>query len=160
MFYDIELTKSAFDKAQQIDGKVTEYRVKGKEHLRLIINNTKRSLAVRICFQGRRKVKVLGTYPHMRLCTFEKLGNEFCEHIQSGELNALAFKLTLTTFFYDAFLKLAQKAGKRSWKDDESRFRLYVKDVIGHMILANIKSYHIQSLLNNLKNAYLMEAMI
>lgn len=150
MFYDIELTKSAFDKAQQVDGKVTEYRVKGKEHLRLIVNNVKRTLTVRLCFQGRRRSKAIGTYPHMRLSTFERLANEYCEHIQSGELNALAFKVTLTTFFYDAFLKLAQKNGKRSWKDDEGRFRLYVKDIIGHMILANIKSYHIQSLLNNL----------
>tara|TARA_R110001592_G_scaffold361992_1_gene674482 strand:+ start:5510 stop:5695 length:186 start_codon:yes stop_codon:yes gene_type:complete len=55
MFHDIEFNKKAFDAAMRIDDKDTEYRVKGKEHLRLVVYRTKKALMVRHTFHRARK---------------------------------------------------------------------------------------------------------
>jgi integrase len=149
MFYEIDLTIKAFNSATLLENDVTEYRVKGKPHLRLRVNKTKKSLMVRVCNKQRRKSKVLGQYPMMKLATFERLANEFCELVMTGEYNSLARRTTLNTFFIKVYLPLAKK-NKKSWKDDESRYRLYVQAVIGSLMLCDIKSFHIQTLLNEL----------
>lgn len=150
MFYDIDFTKKAFDEAGLIDGVVTEYRVKGKPHLRLKVSKTRKSLMVKLCHQGKRKSKVIGTYPIMKLSTFERLANAYAEKFQSGELNSLASRATLTAFFYNVHLSLIQKKGNRSWRDDESRFRNHIAPVLGETYLSECSSYQIQLMLNNL----------
>lgn len=149
MIYDIDYTKKAFDAAVRIDDKDTEYRVKGKEHLRLIVYNSKKALMVRHCLYGQRSVKKVGTYPMMKLSTFEKLANEIIEALESGGSYALALKATLNQFFNQIYLPTAKKI-KQSWKDDESRYRLHIAPVLGEFKLAKIKSYHVQSMLNQL----------
>jgi len=150
MFYDIDFTKKAFDNAVLLTGDVTEYRVKGKPHLRLRVTKTRKSLMVRVCHQGKRKSKVLGTFPMMKLATFERLANDYYEKFQSGELNNLASRVSLTTFFYKLHLVQVQKKGNRSWQDDESRFRNHIQPVLGETYLSAISSYQAQCLLNNL----------
>jgi integrase len=150
MFHDINFNSKAFDSAQCINDKDTEFRVKGKPHLRLIVYpSNKKALTVRHNFQGQRKVKKIGTFPMMRLVVFEQLANEFIEAMESGGNYSLALKVTLDQYFQQVYLPDAMK-NKRSWSDDESRYRLYVSPVIGKIILAKIKPYHVQSLLKSL----------
>jgi len=149
MFYEINFTKKEFDEANRIDDKDTEYRVKGKGHLRLIVYRTKKTLMVRHTFQRQRKSKKLGSFPMMRLAVFEQLANEFIEAMESGGNYSLALKVTLDQYVQQVYLPDAKK-NKRSWADDESRYRLYVSPVIGQIVLAKIKPYHVQNLLNSL----------
>ncbi len=149
MFHDIDFNKKAFDAAIRIGDKDTEYRVKGKEHLRLIVYRTKKALMVRHTFQRVRKSKKIGSHPMMRLGLFELLGNEFIEAMESGGNYSLALKATFNQYFYQIYLENAKK-NKLSWKDDESRYRLYVAPIIGEMVLAKIKPFHIQNLLISL----------
>lgn len=151
MFYDIDFTKKAFDNATRIEGEAqTEYRVKGKAHLRLIVYQTKKALVVRGCFRGNRKSKTLGYYPIMQLSTFERLANQFCERLQAGDASAIAMSLKYAVFFIKVYIEYAKAKGKKTWETDLSRFKLYIEKVIGHLCLADIKAYHIQALLNNL----------
>lgn len=151
MFYDIDFTKKAFDNATRIEGEAqTEYRVKGKAHLRLIVYQAKKALVVRGCFRGNRKSKTLGYYPIMRLSTFERLANEFCERLQAGSASALAMSLRYTDFFIRVYIECAKAKDKKTWDTDLSRFKLYIEKAIGQLYLADIKAYHIQALLNNL----------
>jgi len=149
MFIEIDYTKKAFEAAVRIDNKDTEYKVKGKAHLRLIVYKNRKSLLVRKCWQGKRYPKTLGSFPTMTLKTFERLANEYCERIEAGELNKLSRRVTLNRFFDRIYLELAKK-NKKSWKSDEGRYKLYVRGVIGNNWLEDIKSYSVQCLLSGL----------
>jgi integrase len=149
MFHDIDLNKKTFDAAIRIDDKDTEYRVKGKTHLRLVVYRDTKTLMVRHSFQGQRKVKKIGTFPMMKLPLFEQLANEFIEAMESGGNYSLALRATLDQYFYQIYLPDAKK-NKRSWADDESRYRLYISPIIGTITLARIKPYHAEHVLNSL----------
>jgi integrase len=149
MFYDIELTKKAFKEAKRINDTDTEYRVKGKPNLRLIVYRTRKSLAVRYCQNRIRKIKTVGSYPHMTLANFVRVADEIVAVFEAGGNYALALEVTLNQFFDQIYLPTAKK-NKISWADDESRYRLYVALVIGQLTLAKIKPYHVQRLLNEL----------
>jgi len=149
MYHEIEFTKNAFTKAIRINDKDTEYKVKNKNHLRLIVYKSKKTLMVRHNFNRGRKSKRIGTFPMMHLLAFETLANDFIEAIESGGNYSLALKATQDQYFYQIYLPDAKK-NKRSWADDESRYRLYVSPVIGKLVLAKIRPYHIQNLLNSL----------
>ena len=149
MFIEIDYTKKAFEAAVRIDNKDTEYKVKGKAHLRLIVYKNRKSLMVRKCWRGKRYPKTLGSFPTMTLKTFERLANEYCERIEAGELNKLSRRVTLNRFFDRIYLELAKK-NKKSWKSDEGRYKLYVRGVIGNNWLEDIKSYSVQCLLSGL----------
>jgi len=151
MYYDIDFTKKAFDTATiKPRERQTEYRVRGKTHLRLIVYTNKKTLVVRHCFKGRRKVKRIGSYPIMRLPTFERLAGEFCERLQAGGAAALAMNLPYAVFFKKIYLEAAKAKKKVTWKDDLSRFTYYIENSIGHIMMSDIRPYHIQSLLNEI----------
>jgi integrase len=149
MYYEIPFTQNAFTKAIRINNEDTEYRVINKPHLRLMVYKNKKTLMVRHCFEGRRMSKKIGTFPMMKLPLFEQLANEFIEAMESGGNYSLALRATLDQYFHQVYLPEAKK-NKRSWADDESRYRLYVAPVIGKIALAKIKPYHISNLLNSL----------
>ena len=148
MIYDIECTKKAFDAAIRIDDKDTEYRVKGKDHLRLIVYQTKKALLVRKCWQGKRYSKTVGTFP-TGYKNFERLAHAYCEKIEAGELNNLASRVTLNRFFDKIYIELSKKKNK-TWKSDLQRFNDYIRPQIGEIILPEIRSYNIQACLNAL----------
>ena len=149
MYHEIGFTLNEFTKAIGINDKDTESRVTNKPHLRLRVNKHTKTLMVRHCFEGQRKSNKVGTFPMMRLSVFEQLANEFIETMESGGNYLLALKATLDQYFYQVYLPEA-KQNKRSWADDESRYRLYLSPVVGKIALAKIKTYHIQNLLNAL----------
>lgn len=149
MVYEIDFTHSAFTKAIRIDDKDTEYKVKNKNHLRLMVYINRKTLMVRHCFEGQRISKKMGTFPMMKLPTFELVSNEVIEAVESGGNHILGLRATLDDYFYQVWLPNA-KQYKRSFKDDESRYRLHVSSVIGGMKLARIKPYHVSKLLNTL----------
>lgn len=149
MFIEIDYTKKAFEAAARIDDKDTEYRVKGKPHLRLIVYSLRKSLLVRKCWQGKRYVQTLGSFPTMSLKTFERLANEYCERIESGELNKLSRRVTLNRFFDRIYMEQAKK-NKKSWKSDLGRYNRYIRGSIGNHWLEDIKSFNVECLLNDL----------
>lgn len=150
MFHDINFTRKAFNAAIAINGVTTEYRVIGKPHLRLVVHPSgKKPLMVRHSFNRQRKSKNLGSYPMMPLAVFEQLANEFIETMESGGNYSLALKVTLDQYVKQVYLPDAMKT-KRSWADDESRYRLYVAPAIGEKVLAKIKPYHVKGLLDSL----------
>jgi integrase len=148
MIHDIDGTKKAFEGATQIDGKDTEYRVRGKAHLRLIVYQTRKALLVRKCWQGKRYSKTVGTFP-TGYKNFERLANAYCEVIEAGELNKLANRVSLDRFFDRVYIELAKK-NLKSWKSNLQRYNDYVRPVIGSMLLPDIGSYYIQACLNAL----------
>ncbi|HEY9029756.1 MAG TPA: tyrosine-type recombinase/integrase [Kangiella sp.] len=149
MYHDINFTLKAFNTAQRINNEDTEYRVKGKEHLRLSVNKNTKSLRVRTSINGNRINKKIGNYPQLGLKAFEKIANELMERYRSGGNLILANKVTLDRFFERIYFPDAKKR-KASWKNDESRYRLYIKPVLGSLTLPEIRPYHIQKLLNKL----------
>ena len=129
MIYDLVFTKNKISQAVCLDSKGTEYRFIDKPHLRLIVYPTKKTFMVRHNFQGQRKVKKIGTFPMMKLPLFELLANEFIEAMESGGNYSLALRATLDQYFYQIYLPDAKK-NKRSWADDESRYRLYISPIV------------------------------
>ncbi len=85
----------------------------------------------------------------MSLQDFERLGTEYVAQIKNGKLHALS-NVTLDQFFYEVVIKLAQRNNKASWKDDLSRYERYIKPELGQMKLSEIRTYHIQLMLNGL----------
>jgi integrase len=149
MFIEIDYTKKAFETAVRIDNTDTEYKVKGKSHMRLLVYKNRKSLMVRKCWQGKRHSKTLGSFPTMNLKVFERLAHEYCERIEKGELNKLSRRVTLNRFFDRIYLELAKK-NKKSWKSDLGRYNLYVRGEIGEYWLGDIKSFGVQCLLSDL----------
>lgn len=149
MYHDIDFTVKAFNSAQRINDKDTEYRVRGKEHLRLSVNKNSKSLRIRACIKGKRINKKIGNYPQVGLKEFEKIANTLFKRYQLGGNYILAETVTFDRYFQQLYLPNAKKY-KSSWKGDESRYRLYIKHALGHLTLPQIRPYHIQRALNDL----------
>ncbi|NVJ66209.1 MAG: tyrosine-type recombinase/integrase [Gammaproteobacteria bacterium] len=149
MYYDIKFTAKAFNSAQRLNNEDTEYRVIGKEHLRLCVNKRSKSLRVRTSIKGKRINKKIGNYPQLRLKEFEQHANSLIRQYSLGGNFALGGTVTFHDFFIEIYLPYAKK-NKKSWKNDVSRYKLYLQQSLGPLTLSSIRVIHVQMLLNNL----------
>lgn len=149
MYHEIEFTQSAITNAVRIGGKDTFYQVLNHKHLHIRVYENKTTLAVQHTFEGKRLNKRVGTFPMMKLTTFKQLADELVEKMESGGNYSLGLRVTLDDYFHQVYLPDAKK-NKRSWSDDESRYRLYISPKIGQIKLAKIKPYHVRNLLSSL----------
>ncbi len=149
MYYDIKFTAKAFHSAQRLNNEDTEYRVIGKEHLRLCVNKRSKSLRVRTSIKGKRINKKIGNYPQIGLKEFEQHANSLIRQYSLSGNFALGNTVTFHDFFIEIYLPYAKK-NKKSWKNDLSRYKLYLQQSLGPLTLSSIRVIHVQMLLNNL----------
>lgn len=93
-------------------GKTIEYRSDRNSRLRLFVHQNRITFAVRVCWQGRRHYKTLGTYPVMSCSQAAKLADDYIYDVQSGAV-AKGLNLTVREFY----LKHMRAYSRRHHKD-------------------------------------------
>ena len=93
--------------------------------------------------------RTLGKYPALTITKARKLCADTLAEIQSGkDLEKIrrdkAAEMTLDAVF-ERFLTNYAKVHKRSWKDDESRYRLYIRKPFGNRKLPEISTAQVRS---------------
>lgn len=73
----------------------------------------------------------------------------YAKRLQAG-LVPRQSAITLAAFFERHYLPWAQ-AHKRSWRDDQSRFDLYIREVLGQRVLSTITTLQMQRLADELR---------
>lgn len=147
----IRLSKAAIEAALLVNGKRTEYAIEGNLRQRVIKNKTCTTFEVRYNAFNKRFRKRLGLYPDMSLADFTAQANAFIQQVNqsNGQLDT---RLTLDDFFNRYYLPRI-RVKKITYKDDVSKFNRCVSPHIGKTPLTEIRTHHLQRVLDRLPAA-------
>lgn len=87
----------------------------------------------RYTFKGRKRSIAIGRFPDIDVTQARKIAVKYRNQIAEGidpkeERDSYKQMPTLEEFFYNTYLPLAKKK-KKTWDDDETRFRLHCKSI-------------------------------
>lgn len=139
-----------------LDKSKHEYSVEGCKGLRVIVSTQSKTFLFRFNFDGVKKSLKVGKYPIMSLDEAIEVANGYQRLLAKGinpcaEKERIASIPTLTDFMLQTYLPLA-KQNKKSWKDDESRFRNHLQDSIGSELINSISTAVLSDVLLAVKN--------
>lgn len=133
-----------------------EYSVEGCKGLKVIVSTQSKTFLFRFTFESVKKSLKVGKYPEMSLDEAIKVAESYHRLLAKG-VNPCAEKEriqaipTFAEFMLKTYLPLA-KQNKKSWKDDQSRFRNHLQDSIGSLRINSITPAILSDVLLAVKN--------
>ncbi|WP_022942937.1 tyrosine-type recombinase/integrase [Psychromonas hadalis] len=157
MIHPLELKNKAIENACCVDGVNTQYKFITLPYCRLFVGkNDVKKLKVCKYKNGRPKYVDIGIYPAIKVKDIERLANAIYQKLTGTDIAVLADEVIIDDYFNTVYLPYSRKT-KKSWADDESRYRCHVKAVLGHMFISAVKTIHVASLINNLPERLSLE---
>ncbi|MBE0507523.1 MAG: tyrosine-type recombinase/integrase [Marinospirillum sp.] len=154
----VPLTKKGIELAVAIDGKPTEYKVEGDARLRVYSTPHSTTLGVKLNAFNKRFHKRLGRYPEVSLTQFKQMAEAYIQDINLS-YGLLGSNISVTQLF-DTHYKPRIQARKSTYKEDISKFDRVIRHEIGSLSLKEVRSYHLERVLDKLRSKGVKPATI